>query len=196
MDGIKLSIGGTLSADRYVFACGPWLKTLFPDVVGPHLGISRQEMFYFGTPPGDHRYDAGALPVWTNFGDRIWYGIPGGEQRGFKIADDTHGPAHDPSSSERRVTQQGIDAARDFLQLRFPGLGEAPLIEARVCQYSNTPDGDFIADRHPAAENTWILGGGSGHGFKHGPAFGEMVAGQVLEERPPEATFALGRFGQ
>lgn len=195
MSNIALSIGATLAADQFVFACGPWLKTMFPEVLGAHLRISRQEMFYFGTPADDHRYDAGSFPVWTDFGETIWYGIPGGEQRGFKIADDAHGPEHDPSTAGRTVSAEGVKAAGDYLAYRFPGLKGAPLIESRVCQYTNTPDGDFIADRHPEADNTWLLGGGSGHGFKHGPALGEMVAAQVLGERPVEETFALARFG-
>ena len=194
MTNIALSDGGTLSADQFVFACGPWLRTMFPEELAPHLRISRQEMFFFGTPADDSRYDAGELPVWTDLGDEIWYGIPGGEQRGFKVADDAHGPDHDPSSTERMVSSAGIKAAAEYIAYRFPGLEGAPLIESRVCQYTNTPDGDFIADRHPGATNTWLLGGGSGHGFKHGPAFGEMVAGQVLGENPIEETFSLARF--
>jgi len=194
MTNIVLADGSTLSADQFVFACGPWLKTMFPDVLGPHLIISRQEIFYFGTPADDNRYDAGSFPVWTDFGDTIWYGIPGGEQRGFKIADDAFGPEHNPSTTDRTVTAEGIEAASNFIAYRFPGLKGAPLIESRVCQYTNTPDGDFIADRHPEADNTWLLGGGSGHGFKHGPALGEMVAAQVLGVNPVENTFALARF--
>lgn len=196
MENIVLSDGSTLSADQYVFACGPWLKTMFPDVLGPHLRISRQEMFYFGTPADDNRYDAGSMPAWTDLGDEVWYGVPGGEQRGFKIADDAHGPKHDPSTTERMVSAAGIRAAAEYIAYRFPGLEGAPLIESRVCQYTNTPDNDFIADRHPEAENTWLLGGGSGHGFKHGPALGEMVAAQVLGEKPVEPTFALSRFNE
>jgi len=194
MANIVLSGGDTLSADQYVFACGPWLKTLFPEVLGPHLRISRQEMFYFGTPADDNRFDAGAMPAWTDIGDEVWYGVPGGEQRGFKIADDALGPPHDPSTSQRTVSENGIKAASEYIAYRFPGLQGAPLIESRVCQYTNTPDSDFIADRHPEADNTWLLGGGSGHGFKHGPALGEMVAAQVLGEKPVEKTFALARF--
>ena len=75
-----------------------------------------------------------------------------------------------------------------------PGLDGAPLVESRVCQYTNTPDGDFILDRHPAAGNCWLIGGGSGHGFKHGPALGELAAAQILERRDVEPTFALARF--
>lgn len=194
MAHIALADGSMLSADQYLFACGPWLKTLFPGVLGPHLEISRQEMFYFGTPAGDNRYDAGAMPAWTDLGDEVWYGVPGGEQRGFKVADDARGPQHDPSTTQRTVSASGIRAAAEYVAYRFPGLDGAPLIESRVCQYTNTPDGDFIADRHPEAENTWLLGGGSGHGFKHGPALGEMVAAQVLGSKPVEPTFALSRF--
>lgn len=194
MSSIALSGSDTLSAEQYVFACGPWLKTMFPDVLGPHLSISRQEMFYFGTPADDNRFDAGAMPAWTDLGNEVWYGVPGGEQRGFKVADDARGPVHDPSTAERTVSSSGIKTAAEYIAYRFPGLARAPLIESRVCQYTNTPDGDFIADRHPAADNVWLLGGGSGHGFKHGPALGEMVASQVLGEKPVERTFALARF--
>jgi glycine/D-amino acid oxidase-like deaminating enzyme len=194
MSNIVLSDGNTVTADQYVFACGPWLKSMFPETLGRYLRISRQEMFYFGTPAGDKRFDAGALPAWTDLGDEVWYGVPGGEQRGFKVADDARGPEHDPSTTERTVSASGVKAAAEYIAYRFPGMQDAPLIESRVCQYTNTPDGDFIADRHPAAANVWLLGGGSGHGFKHGPALGEMVAAQVLGEKPVEETFALARF--
>ena len=194
MSNIALSDGGTLSADQFVFACGPWLKTMFPDVLGPHLKISRQEIFYFGTPADDNRFDAGAMPAWTDLGNEVWYGVPGGEQRGFKVADNARGPEHDPSTTERTVSSSGIKAAAEYIAYRFPGLARAPLIESRVCQYTNTPDSDFIADMHPDASNVWLLGGGSGHGFKHGPALGEMVAAQVLGKKPVEETFALARF--
>jgi len=194
MTNIKMSDGSTLVADQFVFACGPWLKNMFPDVLGPHLSISRQEMFYFGTPADDNRYSAGGMPAWVDVADEVWYGIPGGEQRGFKIADDATGPPHDPSTTKRIVSEEGVRSVSEYIGYRFPGLKGAPLIESRVCQYTNTPDNDFIADRHPEAENTWLLGGGSGHGFKHGPALGEMVAAQVLGDKPVEETFALARF--
>jgi len=194
MASISLAGGGTLSADQFVFACGPWMKTMFPEVLDQHLRISRQEMFYFGTPAGDDRYTESALPAWTDIGDEVWYWVPGGEQRGFKIADDALGQPHDPSNAKRMVSEEGIRSVSEYLAHRFPGLADAPLIESRVCQYTNTADGDFIADRHLDAGNAWLLGGGSGHGFKHGPAFGEMVAAQVLGQKSVENTFALARF--
>lgn len=194
LESLATAGGERLRADRYVFACGPWLARLFPDVLGPHLRVSRQEAFYFGTPPGASPYDEGAMPIWADFGARLWYGIPGSERRGFKIADDTHGPALDPGTAERVPSAAGLAAARDYLAHRFPGMAGAPLTEARVCQYTNTPDADFIVDRHPRAGNVWLVGGGSGHGFKHGPALGETVAEQVLEHRSVVPAFALARF--
>ncbi len=189
-----LSDGTEIEADDFVFACGPWLPALFPALLGPRLITSRQEVYYFGTPAGDRAHDEARLPVWADFGPRLWYGIPGSERRGFKVADDTRGEPFDPEAGDRLPTAAGIEAAREFVGRRFPALIDAPLIDARVCQYTNTPDGDFIVDRHPEATNLWLVGGGSGHGFKHGPALGELVAESVLRDRPGEPAFKLSRL--
>ena len=193
MSALHLDDGRLLPADDFVFACGPWLPSLFPGLLGPLLTTSRQEIYYFGTPAGDRAHDEAGLPVWADFGERIWYGIPGSERRGFKIADDSHGPSIDPERSDRIPSASGIEAARDYLATRFPALADAPLVDARVCQYTNTGNGDFIVDRHPEAANLWLVGGGSGHGFKHGPALGELVAESVLGERSVEPAFSLNR---
>jgi glycine/D-amino acid oxidase-like deaminating enzyme len=191
---IKLSDGTTLGADGFVFACGPWLGRLFPDVIGGRVRATRQEVFFFGTPPGDQRFTEQALPVWADHGRGFIYGIPGNEWRGFKVADDTRGPPFDPTTGERLPTPAVLQAARDYLAFRFPGMKDAPLVEARVCQYENSPDEHFIVDRHPAAANVWLVGGGSGHGFKHGPALGELVARLVLSDGTPDPQFRLSRF--
>ena len=176
---VALSDGTKLTADAYVFACGPWLPKLFPDVVGSRIQPTRQEVFYFGTPAGDPRFSERQMPVWVET-PRFFYGIPGNERRGFKIADDARGPAFDPTAGDRTPTADGAKGARAYISRRFPALADAPLLEARVCQYENSPDSHFIVDRHPEAENLWLVGGGSGHGFKHGPALGELVAANVL----------------
>ncbi|HXG64336.1 MAG TPA: FAD-dependent oxidoreductase, partial [Blastocatellia bacterium] len=80
---------------------------------------------------------------------------------------------------ERRVSAASAASVRAYLARRFPALKGAPLLEARVCQYENSSNGDFLIDRHPAFDNVWLVGGGSGHGFKHGPALGEYVAQRV-----------------
>jgi len=193
---LTLSDGSRLTADRYVFACGPWLGKLFPRTVGPHFVATKQDVFFFGTPAGDQRYNEGTIPVWADHGDHFMYGIPGNQGRGFKMADDTRGPEFDPTSGERLVSEDRLAEARRYLAYRFPGMRGAPLVETRVCQYEDTTDHNFIVDRHPAKENLWIVGGGSGHGFKHGPALGEMVARLVLKDETPEALYRLERFAE
>ena len=185
---------GAIEADAYVFACGPWLGQLFPELLGDVIRPTRQEVHYFGTPKGTVGFDREHCPVWVEFGERIFYGVPDGEGRGFKVADDTRGAAVDPTTMERRPSAEGIERARAFLARRFPGLQGAPLLEARVCQYENSPDGHFVIDHHPRAGNAWVVGGGSGHGFKLSPALGEHVARAVLGLAPPEPFFALSRL--
>lgn len=193
LESIRLSDGRSLPGDDFVFACGPWLPDLFPELLGPLLSTSRQEVYYFGTPAGDEVHDEAGMPVWADFGPRLWYGIPGSERRGFKIADDSHGETIDPERAERMPSSEGIDRARSYIAQRFPGLAGAPLVDARVCQYTNTGSGDFIVDKHPEAANLWLAGGGSGHGFKHGPALGEMIAESVLGEHIREPKFTIER---
>jgi glycine/D-amino acid oxidase-like deaminating enzyme len=134
------------------------------------------------------------VPVWADHSDHFVYGIPGNQGRGFKIADDTRGPEFDPTSGQRLVSEEGLAAARRYLANRFPGMKDAPLVETRVCQYEDTTDHNFIVDRHPANSNVWIVGGGSGHGFKHGPALGELVAKLVLKDETADPLYRLARF--
>jgi glycine/D-amino acid oxidase-like deaminating enzyme len=192
--GLTLSDGTRLKADYHVFACGPWLGKLFPETIGDFVRATKQDIFFFGTPAGDPRFNDTHLPVWGDHREHFFYGIPGSDRRGFKVADDTRGPAFDPTSGERVVSQETLCGVREHLAFRFPALKDAPLIETRVCQYEQTPDEHFIVDRHPRMENVWLLGGGSGHGFKHGPALGEMMAELILKEREPKAIWKLDRF--
>jgi sarcosine oxidase len=193
-DGLMLSNGSRLIAERYVFACGPWLGKLFPETIGNRIRPTKQEVFFFATPLGDDRFSEGKLPVWADHGQRFIYGMPAGDGRGFKVADDTRGSDFDPTHGERVFSAEALSLAREYLGFRFPGMRDAPLEETRVCQYENTPDDHFIIDRHPKGENVWIVGGGSGHGFKHGPALGELMAELIGEEKEPDPRFRLARF--
>jgi sarcosine oxidase len=188
---IRTRNGETFSADVYVFACGPWLPKVFPSLLGELIFPTRQEVFFFGLPPGDSRFSPPALPT---FIDHIaeFYGMPNLEGRGIKVACDDHGARVDPDTQERVATAEKISEARAYLGKRFPALANAPLVESRVCQYENTSSGDFLIDRHPDFENVWIAGGGSGHGFKHGPALGEYLAERIIKGGGVEARFSLG----
>ena len=189
-----LSDGSKLNADSYVFACGPWLSKIFPNALKDIITPTRQEVFFFGTPYGDSSLFESNMPVWVDFGKKIWYGIPGADWRGFKVADDTRGAEFDPTSGDRTASETGLESARNYLAKRFPSMKDAPLLESRVCQYENSPDGNYIIDKHPEAENTWVIGGGSGHGFKLGPALGEFVADRVIGNKRIDPFFALSRF--
>jgi glycine/D-amino acid oxidase-like deaminating enzyme len=193
---LPLSDGSELKAHSYVFACGPWLGKLFPQAVGGLVQPTKQDVFFFGAPAGDDRFSEKHLPVWADHRGRFRYGIPGSGRRGFKIADDSRGPEFDPTSGERVVSPATLKNIREYIAFRFPALKDAPLIETRVCQYEQTRDSHFIIDHHPRMENVWLLGGGSGHGFKHGPAIGEMMADLILKDGEPEAIWRLARFGR
>ncbi len=186
LKGLELGDGGKLEADAFVIAAGPWLPQLFPELLGTRLHVSRQETFTFGIGSSESQFYPTKMPVWAYRGERFWYGIPGnGSVGGFKLADDTRGPSFEPTTGNRLPSSGGISLARDFLNDRFPSLTGAPLIEGKVCQYTGTPDGRFLGDRHPEAENLWLVGGGSGHGFKHGPIVGDYLRGLVLGEVEP-----------
>jgi glycine/D-amino acid oxidase-like deaminating enzyme len=167
---------------------------LFPNPLGTLVRATKQDVFFFGTPAGDTRFHDPNLPVWADHRDHFYYGIPGSDRRGFKVADDTRGPEFDPTNGERAINPETLKRVREYVTFRFPALRDSPLIETRVCQYEQTPDSHFILDRHPENENVWLLGGGSGHGFKHGPAIGEMMANLVLKDREPPAIWQLDRF--
>jgi len=175
---------GRIEAEQFVFACGPWLDRVCPDAMRDRLFVTRQEVFYFAADAAT----TGELPVWA---DLPFYGFPGLEGRGFKVANDTHGDHVDPDTADRRASKAGEAAAREFLATRFPALANAPLTETRVCQYENSSNGHFVIDRHPGLDNVWLAGCGSGHGFKHGPAVGSHVAELVTGRVQPHAPFLL-----
>jgi glycine/D-amino acid oxidase-like deaminating enzyme len=196
LGSLALSDGSRLNADHYVFACGPWMGKLFPETLGDIIRSTKQDIFFFGPPAGDSRFTDAQLPVWGDHGECFFYGIPGSDRRGFKVADDTRGPAFDPTCGERVVSQATLKHVREYVAFRFPAMKDAPLIETRVCQYEQTPDSNFIVDRHPRIKNLWLLGGGSGHGFKHAPALGEIMAEWILRDREPDAVWQLARFSK
>ncbi|MBA3510974.1 FAD-dependent oxidoreductase [Sphingomonas sp.] len=188
---IRLS-SGSLEADAFVFALGPWLPKIFPDVVGGRIQPTRQEVFFFAPPAGDRRFLPGAMPGWADFnGGDIYYGFPDLESRGVKFAHDAHGAAVDPDAQDRRHSEAALADVVAFRDRRFPLLRNAPLTEARVCQYENSSNGDFLIDLHPRLSNVLLVGGGSGHGFKHGPEVGRYAAARLFDRVPAEPRFSL-----
>jgi sarcosine oxidase len=183
--------GERIEAGEFVFACGAWLGKVFPDVLGGRIFPSRQEVFFFGVPAGDERFAVGTLPTFL-FQHEESYGMPDIETRGLKIALDRHGERVDPDTQSRIASEDATEEVRRYVARRFPALRDAPIVETRVCQYENTSSGDFLIDQHPEMENVWFVGGGSGHGFKHGPAVGEYVTKRILDRTAGEERFSLG----
>jgi monomeric sarcosine oxidase len=190
LEQVVTTRGERFSAEQFVFACGAWLGKIFPEILGERIFPTRQEVFFFGIPGGDTRFAAPALPTWL-FQEDLFYGMPDIESRGLKIAYDGHGERVDPDTQSRIVTPVVRERVRAYVERRFPALKDAPIVETRVCQYENTSNGDFLIDQHPGMENVWFAGGGSGHGFKHGPALGEYVTGRLLDRAESEPRFSL-----
>ena len=187
---IATSQGDWIGAEHFVFACGAWLGKVFPEILGERIFPTRQEVFFFDVPLDDTRFAPPALPTWL-FQEDLFYGMPELEGKGVKIAYDGHGEPVDPDTQSRVATPVARERARAYLERRFPALKGAPMLDTRVCQYENSSNGDFLIDRHPGMENVWFVGGGSGHGFKHGPALGEYVTRRILDRAEPERRFAL-----
>lgn len=199
LEDVVTGDGSRIRASAFVFAAGPWLRTLFPELLGELISVTKQDVLYFGPEPGDRRFEAARFPAFVEF-DAAIYGIPALDDRGFKAAPDAYGRPFDPDTEDRLIDPASLLTTRAFLAERIPDLAGRPLVETRVCQYEATPDTHFIIDRHPAWDNVWIVGGGSGHGFKHGPEIGRYVvqrldagAGAGVPDGPPDDRFSLGR---
>jgi sarcosine oxidase len=184
-DGDAVAVGAdVLHADRVVWACGPWLPRLFPGQVD--LTVSQQDTCFFTVPSA---WRAERVPAWVDFVGAA-YGAGDLDGDGFKCSSDVQGPDFDPDRDDRLPLDTHLAAARDMLAYRFPALADAPLAGARVCQYTTTADTQFvISPLH--SDRVWLVGGGSGHGFKHGPALGEYVADLVEGRREPDPRFGL-----
>jgi len=185
--GAAVALGGRFEeADAVVWACGAWLARLFPGVI--KLRVTFQQLSLFEAPP---QWDG---PGWVDF-DAATYGHARIEPFGFKAASDLDGPDIDPDERPLEAGDSAVAAGREYLAHRFPALAGAPVKSAPGCHYSATADGQFVFAPHPEHERTWLLGGGSGHGFKHGPAMAEHVATVLAGRAEPEPRFALGKRG-
>jgi sarcosine oxidase len=189
--------GEAIAAERFVFACGPWLAKVFPALLKTRIRAQRAEVFFLGVPAGDTRYLPPAMPTWIDhngMGDA--YGFPSLDNRGCKLAVDAFDNPIDPDTGDRTVTAPYIEAMRSFVRQRMPGLSDAPIVETRVCQYEYAENKNYLLDRHPDFTNVWIAGGGSGHGFKNGPMVGTYMAKLVANQEPTDPLFSISATKQ
>jgi sarcosine oxidase len=180
-----LEDGTRLEGDVVVWACGGWLAQLFGNLVA--LTVTRQELLFFD---GGAAWRTPGVPAWVDY-DHAMYGTADLDALGVKAALDVEGPPLDPDAEldETPTTEAPV---RAYLGRRFPALEPAPLAGVRTCRYELSPDSQFIAARHPAHERVWLVGGGSGHGFKHGPAMAERIAAALAAGTALGERFGLG----
>jgi glycine/D-amino acid oxidase-like deaminating enzyme len=191
LQDVTLSTGQRVSAQTFVFACGPWLPKVFPSVMKNKLATPRRVVFFYGTPPGDERFTYPNFPTWSV--DNA-YGFPSIEGKGFKVVPTFERELVDPDTQEHTLTAEELRKGREFVTKWFPALASQPLVESKVCQREDSVDDHFIVTRHPELNNVWLVGGGSGHGYKHGIMLGDYVANRVVgKDKQPElaATFKL-----
>lgn len=201
MDGITLDDGTRLAADAYVFACGPWLRKVFPALLGNRMRTPLGHVCYFGTPEGDARFTHPNMPSWNVPGVTGWPALTV-DSRGFRVRGGFAPPAPPPSDDEdelppppppppdprqqdpdlsvRWSSEDRVAGSRRVLEQCFPALKDAPLLETRACHYESSINRNFIVDRIPGSENAWIAGVGQAEGFKFAPVIGEYAAWRVL----------------
>lgn len=218
MDGVTLDDGTVLRADSYVFACGPWLRKVFPAELGNKMRTPLGHVCYFGTPEGDDRYAAPNIPSWNVPGVTGWGALPF-DSRGFRVRggfapppppradddeDDEPPPPprptvqdprlQDPDLSVRWSNEDRIAGSRRVLARVFPAMAEAPILETRACHYESSSNRNFIVDRLPGAANVWVTGAGQAEGFKFAPIIGEYAANRVLGAATDPALTAAFKF--
>jgi sarcosine oxidase len=196
---VTLADGSVLVADSFVFACGPWLTRLFPDLT-KKLKVTRALEIFIASPSEQSDLMENKLPTWMDRdldGPFRCFGVPGSTFRGFKIGvtPPTDNNVTDRFDTyDRLVKLEELALVQKVLAKRFPKMSGRPVIEQRVCQYTMTPDSDLILDQHPEANNLWVMGGDSGHGYKLGASFGELAAMTVSGEKKVIETFGLRRL--
>jgi sarcosine oxidase len=214
MDGVTLDDGTVLRADAYVFACGPWLRKVFPAQLGDKMRTPLGHVCYFGMPEGDTRFTAPNIPSWNVPGVTGWGALPV-DSRGFRVrggfapprpanaSDDDAPPPRPPASdprmqdpdlSPRFASEERIEGSRRVLARVFPALADAPILETRACHYESSSNRNFIVDRLPGAANAWVTGAGQAEGFKFAPLLGEYGAKRVLGQSTDAALDAAFKF--
>ncbi len=179
--------GERVSADRFVFACGPWLPATFPTLLTGWIKTPRRELFFIGPVAGDARFDWRHCP---NLADPLgWTSSDIGG--GFKVAPIIRHVPMDPDELERRPTPALLAQVTAYLTARLPDLAGRPVVASHVSQLENTDNEHFLIDRHPDHPDVFIAGGGSGHAYKMGPVIGDNVARFVLEGKQVPSLAAL-----
>ncbi len=167
---------------RLLLSVGAWATQLLQDLELP-LTVERQTLFWFRPRAHPERFGPDRCPIyiWEYEPDRFFYGFPD-LGTGVKTARHHEGEITDPDTVRREVASEEAEAIRTLLGRYLPG-ADGLLLDSEVCLYTNTPDGHFLIDAHPAYPQVCIASPCSGHGFKFASAIGEILADLLLDGR-------------
>jgi hypothetical protein len=175
-----------MQAGTYLFACGPWLRKVFPVLLGNRLRTPMGSVFYFGSPPGEYRMQYPNVPTYNYPGSTGWPSAPS-DNLGFRVRAGGGAQGTDPDSTDRVFDKSSMQRTLDFVNQRFPLLRGQPVLKEHSCHYESGSGGNFIVDKHPDMSNVWIMGSGMAEGFKFGPVIGEYTANRILcQDKEPE----------
>ena len=188
---------GEYAAGHLVFTAGAWTSEVLQNLP---LTVTRQVLGWV-QPPDLGQFTADRFPVWAidHDGPGFYYGFPhtpdGSGGPGLKAALHCPGAPTTAAAAQRDPLPADADEIRAVFTRHLPS-GDGPLIEQRTCLYTNTPDGHFIVDHHPAHERVTLACGFSGHGFKFASVMGEVLADLATAEKTdwPIGFLGLSRF--
>ena len=129
-------------------------------------------------------------PAWFDEREGL-YGFPDLDGLGIKAVSHQPGRSFDLDRDARMPDSAAIESLSAYLARRFPELSSTGILHARVMPYEMTPDGHFLVAPSATWESHWLMGGGSGHGFKHAPNLGEHVADLIEGRAEPLKMFAI-----
>lgn len=172
---------GTYGADRLVVAPGAWAPVMLASL-GLPLSIERM-IFHWFTPDATavplEYWDQSRHPVYIEqtHGNHQIYGFPmtDGPTGGFKLGFFRVGTPTTADTIDRVVTDEENTRVLARARELFPHLG-LPVVQAKTCLYSITPDEHFVIGLHPEHSQVAIACGFSGHGFKFVPVVGDILA--------------------
>jgi len=179
-----------------VLAVGSWARYLAGDLVRragaslPPVTVTQEEPAHFATELPDDAWPSFLHhPTDPALRQRVStiYGLltPG---EGVKVG--THGTGREVHP-DARLDEPGVAGQavlRDYVAVWVPGVDVATLAPIS-CLYDTTPTEDPVLDR---VGSVTIATGFSGHGFKFGAVFGELLAGVATGTPAPER-FRLAR---
>lgn len=196
-DGVRITTPrGVYRAARLILSAGAWIAPLAAELA-PLLQVTRQVLHWFRPAGALERFDPDRMPVyiWEHAHERWIYGFPAWGGR-IKVARHYGGEDASPDALRREVSDGEIADVRAPFAALLPG-ADGTWIESTACMYTNTPDGHFIIDVHPAHPQVVIVSACSGHGFKFASVVGEIAADLALDGYTTAdiALFRLARFG-